>query len=110
MLIRHARVLVLFAALGLAGMGLASCGAKGAEAPPPPKVTVSTPLIESVTDWDDYVGQFIAVDSVDVRPRVSGYLMSIGFKDGDYVKQGQRLFTIDPRPYQAILDQAKGQE
>jgi RND family efflux transporter MFP subunit len=104
MLMRHAQVLVLFAALGLA-----SCGAKGAEPPPPPKVTVATPLRESVTDWDDYVGQFIAVDSVDVRPRVSGYLVSVGFRDGQIVRKGQTLFEIDPRPYQATLDQAQGQ-
>ena len=45
-----------------------------------------------------------------MRPRVSGYLVSVGFRDGDYVRKGQRLFTIDARPYQAILDQAKGQE
>ena len=109
MLIRHARVLVLFAALGLVSVGTASCGAKGAEALPPPKVTVSKPLMATVTDWDDYVGQFIAVDSVDVRPRVSGYLMSVGFRDGQIVRKGQTLFEIDPRPYQAALDQARGQ-
>ena len=103
-MLMHARVTVLLAALGLA-----SCGAKGAEAPSPPKVTVSTPLRESVTDWDDYVGQFVAVDSVDVRPRVSGYLMSVGFRDGQIVRKGQTLFEIDPRPYQASLDQARGQ-
>jgi len=89
---------------------LCGCAAKKPPAPPAPLVTVATPLRMNVIDWDDYVGQFVAVDSVDVRPRVSGYLVSIGFRDGDYVKQGQRLFTIDPRPYQAILDQAKGQE
>jgi RND family efflux transporter MFP subunit len=50
------------------------------------------------------------VDSVDIRPRVSGYLQSVGFKDGDVVKKGQVLFVIDPRPYQAALEQAKGQE
>lgn len=88
---------------------LCDCGAKPAPPPPAPMVTVATPLRMNVIDWDDYVGQFVAVDSVDVRPRVSGYLVGIGFKDGDYVKQGQRLFTIDPRPYQATLDQAKGQ-
>ena len=88
---------------------LCGCDPKKPPAPPAPLVTVATPLRMNVIDWDDYVGQFVAVDSVDVRPRVSGYLVSIGFKDGDYVKQGQRLFTIDPRPYQAALDQAKGQ-
>lgn len=88
---------------------LCSCGAKTAPRPQAPMVTVATPLRMNVIDWDDYVGQFVAVDSVDVRPRVSGYLVGVGFRDGDYVKQGQRLFTIDPRPYQAALDQAKGQ-
>ncbi|MDR3507617.1 MAG: efflux RND transporter periplasmic adaptor subunit [Caulobacteraceae bacterium] len=78
--------------------------------PPPAVVKVSTPLSRKVIDWDDYVGQFVAVDSVDVRPRVSGYLQSVAFKDGDVVRKGQLLFVIDPRPYQAILDQAKGQE
>ncbi len=109
MLMRHAQGLILLAALGLSAGGLAGCGAKRAEAPPPPKVTVSTPLRESVTDWDDYVGQFVAVDSVDIRPRVSGYLMAVGFRDGQIVAKGQTLFEIDPRPYQAALDQAQGQ-
>jgi RND family efflux transporter MFP subunit len=102
-----------FSALpGLLMLGalLCGCAAKKPPAPPTPMVTVATPLRMNVIDWDDYVGQFVAVDSVDVRPRVSGYLVAIGFKDGDYVKQGQRLFSIDPRPYQAALDQAKGQE
>ncbi len=103
---------VLSALPGLVILAALLCGCTGKKppAPPTPLVTVATPLRMNVIDWDDYVGQFVAVDSVDVRPRVSGYLVSIGFKDGDYVKQGQRLFTIDPRPYQAILDQAKGQE
>ena len=94
----------------LLGAALSGCTAKKPPPPPTPTVTVATPLRMNVIDWDDYVGQFVAVDSVDVRPRVSGYLVSVGFKDGDYVKQGQRLFTIDARPYQATLDQAKGQE
>jgi RND family efflux transporter MFP subunit len=63
----------------------------------------------NVIDWDDYDGQFQSPNSVDVRPRVSGYVTAVGFKDGDYVRKGQRLFTVDPRPYQAALDQAKGQ-
>jgi len=89
---------------------VAGCGKKADPAPRPPTVVVSTPLRMNIVDWDDYVGQFVAVDSVDVRPRVSGYLQSIGFKDGDIVRKGQVLFVIDPRPYQAALDQAKGQE
>jgi RND family efflux transporter MFP subunit len=93
-----------------AGLALAGCAPKPAPAPPPPNVTVAHPLQQTVIDWDDYVGQFVAEDSVDVRPRVTGYLQSVGFKDGDVVRKGQVLFVIDPRPYQAALNQAKGQE
>ena len=87
---------------------LAACGAKPAPAPPAPNVTVAHPLAKQIVDWDDFVGQFVAIDSVDVRPRVSGYLQSVNFKDGQLVKKGELLFVIDPRPYQAALDQAKG--
>ncbi len=70
---------------------------------------VAHPLQKQIVDWDDYVGQFIAVDSVDIRPRVTGYLQTIAFKDGQVVKKGQLLFVIDPRPYQALVDQSKAQ-
>ena len=91
-------------------VALAGCAAKKPPAPPPPTVVVSKPLQKRIVDWDDFVGRFEAIDSVDVRPRVSGYLQSIGFTDGQIVRQGQVLFIIDPRPYQAALDQARGQE
>ena len=91
-------------------IGLAACAAKKPPPPPPPTVIVSKPLQKQIVDWDDFVGRFEAINSVDVRPRVSGYLQSIGFIDGQIVHQGQVLFIIDPRPYQAALDQAKGQE
>jgi RND family efflux transporter MFP subunit len=77
-------------------------------APPPPKVTVATPMKRSVVDQDEYVGRFVAVDSVEIRARVSGYLDRIHFTDGQMVKQGDLLFTIDRRPFQTTLDQAKG--
>jgi RND family efflux transporter MFP subunit len=76
-------------------------------APPPPKVTVALPVKRSVVDQDEYVGRFVAIDSVEVRARVSGYLDSIHFTDGQMVKQGDLLFTIDKRPFQATLDQAR---
>ncbi|MET0239665.1 MAG: efflux RND transporter periplasmic adaptor subunit [Sphingobium sp.] len=78
-------------------------------APPPATVTVSKPLSRAVQDWDDYVGRFEASKAVEVRPRVSGQLVGIHFKDGDVVKQGQLLFTIDPRPFTAALDQVQAQ-
>jgi RND family efflux transporter MFP subunit len=90
-------------------VALAACGKSNKPAPPPPEVTVSYPLQKEVVDWDDFVGRFEAVDQIDIRPRVSGYLQTIGFKDGEVVKKGQLLFVIDPRPYQALLDQAKAQ-
>jgi RND family efflux transporter MFP subunit len=103
---RFARAVLM---MSLVCGALASCAQKPAS-PPPPDVTVAKPLQETIVDWDDYVGQFVAVDSVDIRPRVSGYLQSVGFTDGAVVHKGQVLFMIDPRPYQAALDQAKGQE
>ena len=99
------RLLLIVLALSL----VAGCG-RQPPAQPKPHVSAAHPIVRRVVDWDDYVGQFVAVDSVDVRPRVSGYLQTIGFRDGDIVKKGQVLFIIDPRPYQAALDQARGQE
>jgi RND family efflux transporter MFP subunit len=102
---------ILFAAASLAAVSLSACAAKKTPpAPPPPTVIVAHPLQKQIVDWDDYVGRFEAIDSVDVRPRVTGYLQSIGFRDGQIVRKGQVLFVIDPRPYQAALEQAKGQE
>jgi RND family efflux transporter MFP subunit len=75
--------------------------------PPPPKVTVSQPVVREVVEWDEYTGRLEAVESVDVRARVSGYLQSIHFTDGEVVKKGALLFVIDPRPYQAELNRAK---
>ena len=78
-----------------------------APTPPPPPVTVATPIRKEVVEWDQYTGRTEAVESVDVRPRVSGYIDQISFKDGQLVKPGDVLFVIDPRPYQDVLDQDK---
>ena len=88
---------------------VASCGEsqKQAGAPPPPAVTVAKPVKRTVTDFDEYVGRFTAINSVEVRARVSGYLDGVHFKDGQIVKQGDLLFTIDKRPFQNTLDQAR---
>lgn len=72
-----------------------------------PKVTVERPTRKKLIEWDEYTGRFRAVDSVEVRARVSGYLQEIDFRDGQLVKQGDLLFKIDPRPFQAELDAAK---
>lgn len=98
-----AGTLVLFA--------LAACGddnaQKGAGAPPAPQVTVALPTKRTVVDRDEYVGRFVAVDSVEIRARVSGYLDQIHFVDGALVKRGELLFTIDRRPLKAAVDQAR---
>jgi RND family efflux transporter MFP subunit len=96
------------ALVALISVSVAACHKPPPPPPPPPTVVVSKPLSKRIVDWDDFVGRFEAVNSVDVRPRVSGYLQSINFTDGQMVAKGQVLFVIDPRPYQATLDQAKG--
>jgi len=91
-------------------MGLAACGQDQRAqqpAPPPPAVTVATPVERTIIDHDEYVGRFVAIDSVEVRARVSGYLDKVHFKDGQLVKEGDLLFTIDKRPFQTALDQAE---
>lgn len=97
--------LILIAALGGCGPGSGGAGSApgGAQAP---TVTVATPLVERVVDWDEYTGRLAAIDRVEVRARVSGYLESFHFEEGQLVERGDLLFVVDPRPYQAALDAA----
>jgi multidrug efflux system membrane fusion protein len=74
-----------------------------------PAVPVSQPVAREVTDYVDFTGRTDAIEAVDIRPRVSGYLVKMPFKEGAEVKKGDLLFEVDPRPYQAQLDQAKAQ-
>ena len=91
----------------LAIASLAACGGDPAQvAPPAPVVTVAHPLAENITDWDEYTGRIEPVEAVEVRARVSGYLQSVHFDEGGMIEEGDLLFVIDPRPYQAILQQA----
>jgi multidrug efflux system membrane fusion protein len=89
---------------------VAGCGdnRQQAAAPPPPEVTVAKPVRRTIVDQDEYVGRFVAVDAVEVRARVSGYLENVHFQDGQIVKQGDLLFTIDARPFTNTLEQSKG--
>ncbi|HEY1604483.1 MAG TPA: efflux RND transporter periplasmic adaptor subunit [Allosphingosinicella sp.] len=104
---KYQRFLPAFAAL----LMLAACGKgqQGPQQPPPPTVTVATPLVQDVVDWDDYVGRFEAIQNVEVRPRATGYLLGVHFRDGEMVRAGQLLFTIDPRPAEAAVAQASAQ-
>ncbi|KTC44332.1 acriflavin resistance protein AcrA [Pseudomonas sp. ABAC61] len=89
-------------------LALAACGET--QAPPAaqaPEVEVSTLALRSIREWDQFNGRISAVDSVDLRPRVSGYVDRVTFRDGEQVRQGQVLFEIDPRPYREALASAE---
>src|SRR3954469_14485116 len=100
---------LLGALMVASGALLSACGEgpRQQAAAPPPTVTVAKPTRRAIVDQDEYVGRFVAVDSVEVRARVSGYLEKVHFQDGQLVKQGDLLFTIDKRPFQNTLDQAR---
>ncbi len=98
------------AVIAIAGALVGGCSAGGPPpAPPPTMVTVAVPLQRDIVDWDEYIGRFEAIQDVELRPRVSGQIDRILFADGQRVRQGQPLFIIDPRPYRAVLDQARAQ-
>ena len=104
------RVLSPVSAALLVAVATSGCGdsqSQQAVAPPAPSVTVSRPVTKVVSDFDEYVGRFAAVDYVEVRARVSGYLDQIHFTDGQFVKANETLFTIDRRPFEAAVEQVK---
>ena len=98
----HVAVITAFA-LSAVGCSKAPTAASG-----PSIVDVAAPLERVIVDRDTFPGRFDAVESVEVRPRVSGYVDSVNFKDGDTVKKGDLLFVIDPRPYAAAVEEARG--
>jgi RND family efflux transporter MFP subunit len=103
--------LLVLAALIAGGVywyyGGASKGAPSASAPPPAlPVTVAKPVVKEITEWDEFTGRFEAVESVEIRARVSGYLAAVHFTDGAQVKKGDLLLTIDQRPFQIAVDDA----
>ena len=95
----------------LLAVSLSGCGDKppqpAAAAPPP--VTVAQPTKRTVTDWDEFTGRFEAVEEVQVRARVGGFVTSVEFRDGAFVNTGDLLYVIDPRPFEAVAEQADGQ-
>lgn len=94
----------------VAAVALAGCKEESVVAPDEaPVVRVTSPVEREVTDYVFFTGRTEAVSTVEVRARVTGYLVSVDFVSGGFVKEKQRLFKVDPRPYQATLDQANGQ-
>jgi membrane fusion protein, multidrug efflux system len=77
--------------------------------PPAPAVTVAAPLSKRITQWDEYWGRFKAVENVEVRARVSGFIETVHFKDGSMIKAGDLLFTLDKRPFELAVDNAKAE-
>jgi RND family efflux transporter MFP subunit len=92
-----------------AALSLASCSSKPPAPPPPPGVSVAPVLQRDLAEWDEFSGRLQAVDQVEIRPRVSGYIRRLTFTEGREVRRGETLFEIDPRPYQADLDRAQAQ-
>src|SRR5579871_842068 len=94
----------------LFGAAVLGCDQTHPPQPPPPgpaEVLVSQPVTREVTDYEEFPGQTEAIPMVEIRARVTGYLSRVYFKDGADVNEGDLLFEIDPRPYQAALDRAQ---
>jgi RND family efflux transporter MFP subunit len=107
--IRIGSLLILAGGLALACLGISGCGREEAQRPPPkpPAVKVAVPFEAKVTDYEEITGQTDAEKMVEVRAQVPGYLKKRHFKDGEIVKEGQLLFEIDPRLYEADWEKMK---
>jgi len=103
--------IVLFLLLSFVALGAAGCARPAAQPsdPPPPKVTVAEVLFKDVTEWDEFTGRLEAVNTVAVRPRVSGFVAGVRFREGAVVNRGDLLFQIDARPFQAEVDRLKAE-
>jgi RND family efflux transporter MFP subunit len=106
---KAAHFAVALTAVALTAVALAGCdqGQQQSAETSLPAVTVAHPVQRTVVDQDEYVGRFVAVNSVEIRSRLSGYLLEIHFKDGQMVKPGDPLFTIDRRPFEIALEQMR---
>ncbi len=104
----QARVTGRRIALALLAALAAACGGGGGPgAPPPANVSVAEVLVREITEWDEFTGRIVAVDDVEIRPRVQGYLREVHFEDGQIVEAGATLFTIDQREYRAAVALAR---
>lgn len=107
--LRAALSVVAIATLAALTAACSNGQADAPAAPPPPEVDAAVVVTRTVNQWDEFTGRVAATDMVDIRPRVSGYIKQIAFKEGDPVKAGDLLFVIDPRPYRAAYDNAAAQ-
>ena len=105
----HGLPLFPLAASVLIALAVAACGSEAATnaMPPPPSVSVATVLSKNVHEWDEFTGRVSAVETVELRPRVSGYVERVAFHEGQEVRKGDLLFVIDQRRYRAALDRAQ---
>ena len=108
-LIRLFKPLSFVALLAAFSAGCSKGGKPPDAGPPLPEVSVATVVSKPVYQWDEFTGRIAAIDTVELRPRVSGYIDRIAFKEGDEVKADDLLFVIDPRPYRIALDSAQAQ-
>jgi len=108
---RRVLALARYAFSFYASLVLAACAGTAAQqaAPPPPQVTVAEVIDRDITEWDEFTGRLEAVDTVSVRPRVSGYVESLHFNEGAIVSRGQLLFQIDQRPFQTEVDRLRAE-
>jgi multidrug efflux system membrane fusion protein len=110
--VRSVLPLLTLSASALLALALAGCSSKAAEntgGPPPAEVSIATVLVKNVRQWDEFTGRIAAVETVELRPRVSGYIDRVAYQEGQEVHKGDLLFVIDQRPYQAQLAQAQAQ-
>lgn len=106
--IRTSRIALLASALAMLTAGAISDRAVAQGGPPPaPPVTVASPIAKRIGTWDEYSGRFVAVASVEVRPRVSGFIKNVHFQDGQIIQSGELLFTIDPLPFEIAVESAR---
>ena len=103
------RRILAIALATFAGLNAGCSSSAQPKAPAPPEVSVAEVICKQIGDTDEFTGRLEAVHTVEVRPRVSGYLQSVHFKEGEIVRQGDLLFQIDPRPFQAEVDRLKGE-
>src|SRR5690606_17563740 len=106
--LRAARLLPVLLAAAIAA-ACSSNASPGDDAPPPPEVSVAGVVERTVRQWDDFTGRVSAVETVELRPRVSGYVQRVAFEEGQLLRKGDLLFEIDPRPYQAALARAEAE-